>query len=32
MVLIDHSEGVLNYCRVRVPFGVAEAINGNVKL
>ena len=30
-MLIDHLEGILNYCRVKVPFGVVEAINGNIK-
>jgi len=24
-------EGILNYCRTKVPFGVAEAVNGNIK-
>ncbi len=26
-----HREGLLNYCRVKVRFGVVEAINGNIK-
>ena len=30
-MLIDHLDGILNYCRVKVRFGVAEAINGNIK-
>jgi transposase len=30
-LLIDHLDGILNYCRVRVRFGVVEAINGNTK-
>jgi transposase len=30
-LLIDHVEGILNYCRVKVRFGVVEAINGNIK-
>jgi transposase len=30
-MLLDHVEGILNYCRVKVPFGVVEAINGNLK-
>ena len=30
-MLIDHFEGILNYCRVKVRFGVVEAINGNLK-
>jgi len=24
-------DGILNYCRVKVRFGVVEAINGNIK-
>jgi transposase len=30
-MLLDHLEGILNYCRTEVPMGVVEAINGNVK-
>ena len=30
-MLIDHLDGILNYCRVKVKFGVVEAINGNIK-
>jgi transposase len=30
-MLLDHLEGILNYCRVKVRFGVVEAINGNIK-
>jgi transposase len=30
-MLVDHLEGILNYCRVKVRFGVVEAINGNIK-
>src|SRR5271169_4488871 len=30
-LLIDHVEGILNYCRTKVRFGVVEAINGNIK-
>ena len=30
-MLIDHVEGILNYCRGKVRFGVVEAINGNIK-
>jgi transposase len=30
-MLIDHLSGILNYCRVKVRFGVVEAINGNIK-
>jgi transposase len=30
-LLIDHLDGILNHCRVKVRFGVVEAINGNIK-
>lgn len=30
-LLLRHQEGLLNYCRVPVRFGVVEAINGNIK-
>jgi transposase len=30
-MLVDHLDGILNYCRVKVRFGVVEAINGNIK-
>jgi transposase len=30
-MLWDHLDGILNYCRTKVPFGVVEAINGNIK-
>lgn len=30
-MLIDHLEGILNHCRIKVRFGVVEAINGNIK-
>ena len=30
-MLLDHLEGILNYCRTKAPLGVAEAINGNIK-
>lgn len=30
-MLLDHVEGILNYCRIKVPFGVVEAVNGNIK-
>src|SRR5439155_17119702 len=29
--LLRHLEGILNYCRVRVSFGIVEAVNGNIK-
>jgi transposase len=30
-MLLDHLEGILNYCRTKVSMGVVEAVNGNVK-
>jgi transposase len=30
-MLLDHLHGILNYCRTKVPFGVVEAINGNIR-
>ena len=30
-MLLNHLEGLLNYCRTKVPLGVVEAINGNIK-
>jgi hypothetical protein len=30
-MLLDHLNGILNYCRTKVRFGVVEAINGNIK-
>ena len=30
-MLFRHLEGRINYCRVKVPFGVVEAVNGNIK-
>jgi len=29
--LLEHLEGILNYCRTKVPLGVVEAVNGNIK-
>jgi transposase len=29
--LFRHLDGLLNYCRFKVPFGVVEAINANIK-
>jgi transposase len=31
VMLLDHLEGILNYCRTKVPLGVVEAVNGNIK-
>ena len=30
-MLLDHLEGILNYCRTKVPMGVIEAVNGNIQ-
>jgi transposase len=30
--LLKHANGILNYCRVKVRFGVVEAINGNIRM
>jgi transposase len=30
-MLLDHLEGILSYCRTKVPLGVVEAVNGNIK-
>ena len=30
-MLLRHLEGILNYCRVKVRFGIVEAVNGNIK-
>jgi Transposase len=30
-MLADHLDGILNYCRTKVRFGVVEAINGNIE-
>ena len=27
----SHLDGILNYCRTKVPLGVVEAVNGNIK-
>ena len=29
--LLAHLQGILNYCRTKVPMGVVEAVNGNIK-
>jgi len=31
-MLIDHLDGILNYCRTKVRFGVVEGINSNIRL
>ena len=30
--LVDHIDGILNYFRTRVPFGVVEAVKGNIRM
>jgi hypothetical protein len=30
--LLKHLDGILNYCRTMVRFGVVEAINGNIRM
>ena len=30
-MLLNHLDGILNYCRTPVPLGVVEAVNGNIK-
>jgi transposase len=30
-MLLNHLEGILNYCKIKVPMGVVEAVNGNIK-
>jgi transposase len=31
-MLIQHLDGILNYCRTKVRFGVVEAVNGNIRM
>jgi len=30
-MLLHHLEGILNYCKTKIPMGVVEAINANIK-
>jgi hypothetical protein len=30
--MLAHLEGILNYCRMKVPMGVVKAVNGNIKV
>ena len=30
-MLLNHLEGILNYCKSKIPMGVVEAVNGNIK-
>ena len=31
-MLLKHVDGILNYCRTKVCFGVGEAVNANLRL
>jgi transposase len=31
-MLLEHLEGIVNYCRTKVRFGVVEALNGNIRM
>jgi transposase len=31
-MLLKHLDGILNFCRTKVPMGVVEAVNGNIKM
>jgi hypothetical protein len=31
LLLLDHLDGILSYCRTKVPLGVVEGVNGNIK-
>src|ERR1035438_3399387 len=31
-MLLKHVEGLVNYCRTKVRFGVVEAVNGNIRM
>jgi len=30
-MLLNHLPGILNYCKTKIPMGVVEAVNGNIK-
>jgi transposase len=30
-MLLNHLGGILNYCKPKIPMGVVEAVNGNIK-
>jgi transposase len=32
LLLAKHIDGILNYCRTKVRFGVVEAVNGNIRM
>jgi hypothetical protein len=31
-MLLKHLDGIVNYCRTKVRFGVVEALNGNIRM
>jgi transposase len=31
-MLLKHLDGIANYCRTKVRFGVVEALNGNIRM
>jgi transposase len=31
-MLLKHLDGIANYCRTKVRFGVVEAVNGNIRM
>ena len=31
LMILDHVDGILNYCRTKIPLGVVEAVDGNIK-
>ena len=31
-MLLKHLQGILNYCKTKVRFGVVEAVNGNIRM
>jgi transposase len=32
VMLLNHLDGIMNYCRTKVRFGVVEALNGNIRM
>jgi transposase len=32
VMLLKHVDGIVNYCRTKVRFGVVEAVNGNIRM
>jgi transposase len=32
VMLLKHLDGIVNYCRTKVRFGVVEAVNGNIRM